>query len=362
MLKLTQLLWLWAFISTTPIMTAKLIAAELDSATHLDNGVVILLYQNVSDSTPKSTSVSPEVFAQHMQYLKQHHRVLPLEQMVSRIKAGLSLPDKAVAITFDDGHDNLYGNAHPILHSLDLPYTVFITPSTTGKNKQLTWAQIKEMAQQDASFANHSQTHSHYLQRQPDESQAQWLKRISDDITGAEAAIKQQLGYSLKYLAYPYGEFDLILKQQVEALGYTGFGQHSGGIYSGSDFSALPRFPAAGPYSRLSSLKVKLNSLAMPVTHSSVTTPLLKADEQNPHWTFTVVTSDISLPRMGCFFAGKSLSLTLDDNKVSPILPDPIPSGRSRVNCTVPSQAMKGRYYWYSQPWFRENKNGIWRY
>ena len=47
---------------------------------------VILLYHHVSDSTPKSTSVTPEVFAQHMAYLSNHHTVIPLTKAIDALQ------------------------------------------------------------------------------------------------------------------------------------------------------------------------------------------------------------------------------------------------------------------------------------
>lgn len=325
------------------------------------NNAVILMYHHVSENTPPVTTVSPQTFAQHMLYLIQHHQVLPLETIVNSLKRGEPLPDKAVALTFDDGYKNIFQNAHPILYKYNLPYTVFINPSLIGEESdQLNWQQVKLMAQQGASFANHGNVHQHMLARLANESVQTWLARVMEDINGAEKELKQQLGYSLRYMAYPYGEFDLALKTRLRKEGYTGFAQHSGAIASYSDFGALPRYPAAGIYSNLESLKVKLNSLAMPVKDIFPDDPKLNFSTQNLALSFTINDEDLKLKQLACFQNGEELAIIQQKIWVRVDIPEPIPVGRTRINCTAPSAKYSGRYYWFSQPWFVADKDGQW--
>lgn len=251
---------------TSDTLVMILTCALLSINTWAKDNAVILLYHHVSHSTPGVTSVSPETFREHMQYLAEHHQVLPLKEVIETLQNKQPLSDKAVVITFDDGYKNIYNNAHPILKEFSFPYTIFINPPLIGKvSYQLDWQQVKIMANEGASFANHGSQHSHMLTKNKSESEESWLRRSLLEIETAETILKNNLGYSLKYFAYPYGEFDLKLKNRLKASGYIGFAQHSGAIASYSDFSALPRYPSAGIYSNIQSLKVKLNSLAMPV-------------------------------------------------------------------------------------------------
>ena len=339
-----------AKLFVTGLRAALLAIAMLASPVALTgdaDNAVILLYHHVSASTPASTSVTSEVFEQHLQYLAKNHTVIPLEQAISRLESKQHLPDRAVVITFDDGYRNIYDNAHPLLLKYKMPYTVFISPQMIGKHKhQLSWQQALEMEQAGARFANHSSHHRHLLERKPGETQSQWLAGIEQDILAAEALLKEKLGYSLQYVAYPYGEYNAEIQSLVSRLGMTGFGQHSGAIYSGSDFTALPRFPAAGIYANLASLKVKINSLAMPVSST----------EQD--FSFTFSGEDVVGTQMGCFFGSHSLPVSSDGNAVTVSLNRALPVGRSRVNCTAPSRTQPGRYYWYSQPRFIPTKDG----
>jgi peptidoglycan/xylan/chitin deacetylase (PgdA/CDA1 family) len=181
----------------------------------MDNGV-ILLYHHVSDSTPFSTSVTPEQFAAHLALLDREFLVIPLSQMVTQLRAGRKLPDKAVSITFDDGYSNLFHHAHPLLKRYDFGYTVFINPALIGnRSDQLTWQQIQLMQQQGAEFANHANQHQHLLQRHADESQQDWLNRVIENIQQAESTLETKTSSRLKYLAYPYGEYNNELKNTM---------------------------------------------------------------------------------------------------------------------------------------------------
>lgn len=345
------------WVTLVMILTCALLSIN----TLAKDNAVILLYHHVSHSTPKVTSVSPDTFREHMQYLAEHHQVLPLKEVIETLQNKQPLPDKVVVITFDDGYKNIYDNAHPILKEFSFPYTIFINPPLIGiVGYQLDWHQIKIMANEGASFANHGSQHSHMLTKNKSESEKSWLRRSLLEIETAETILKNNLGYSLKYFAYPYGEFDLKLKNRLRANGYIGFAQHSGAIASYSDFSALPRYPSAGIYSNIQSLKVKLNSLAMPVDSVSPYDPKVELYSDSESLSFNVKTDDLLPQQINCFQNGQNLNKSLKGNTVSvDIIPITKP-GRHRVNCTAPSISKTNRYYWFSQPFFMPTIEGKW--
>ncbi|WP_211213187.1 polysaccharide deacetylase family protein [Salinimonas chungwhensis] len=319
----------------------------------------VLLYHHVSSQTPASTSVSQKVFAEHMRYINNHHTVLPLKEIVEATQNGKSLPDDALAITFDDGYANILENAHPVLQKYEFPYTIFINPDTIGQRAdQLSWAQVQKMAQENVSFANHTMGHLHMLNRNQNESDEQWLERVWNNVQEAQDILTSRLDNVDNYLAYPFGEFNEALALKVEEAGYIGFGQHSGAIGPHANFAALPRFPAAGPYANLKSLKTKMNSLALPVTDSSVSDPHI-TDTRPPHEvTLNVETDDVRLSQVACYFQGQAIAVTTSNNAVTFTVEKSLPTGRSRVNCTAPSQSRPEKYYWYSQPFFVADENG----
>lgn len=333
--------------------------SNIDSSVSTTPNAAILLYHHVSSSTPASTSISPETFKSHMEYLDAHHTVVSLQDVVSAIQHNTTLPENAVAITFDDGYANILDNAHPILADLGFPYTVFINPDEIGVGpKQLTWEQVIAMHNDGVVFANHTLDHLHMLNGEQAMGERAWLEKVWQNVESAEKKIEDKLDISLKYLAYPFGEYNTALANKLKAEGYIGFGQHSGAVGPSSDMQALPRFPAAGPYANLATLKTKLNSLAMPVTQSSHKDPRMTARNLTSPISLTIDSDDVRLTQVNCFFGGDPIETSLEENVLTFTLDETLPIGRSRVNCTAPSNAQSGRYYWYSTPFFVADEDG----
>jgi len=333
--------------------------SNIDSSVSTTPNAAILLYHHVSSSTPASTSISPEAFKSHMEYLDAHHTVVSLQDVVSAIQHNTTLPENAVAITFDDGYANILDNAHPILADLGFPYTVFINPDEIGVGpKQLTWEQVIAMHNDGVVFANHTLDHLHMLNGEQVMGERAWLEKVWQNVESAEKKIEDKLDISLKYLAYPFGEYNTALANKLKAEGYIGFGQHSGAVGPSSDMQALPRFPAAGPYANLATLKTKLNSLAMPVTQSSHKDPRMTARNLSSPISLTIDSDDVRLTQVNCFFGGDPIETSLEENVLTFTLDETLPVGRSRVNCTAPSNAQSGRYYWYSTPFFVADEDG----
>jgi len=323
-----------------------------------NTNAVILLYHHVSEDTPPSTSISPDKFAEHMQYLADSHTVIPLKELVENLKNKRSLPKNSVAITFDDGYLNIAQNAHPILRKHGFEYTIFINPPQIGViPQQLDWPLIKRLMAEGVSFANHTSYHNHLL---TGSDKADWLQNTLEDIALAEAELLQQTGNSFKYLAYPYGEFNQRLQRAIGERDYIGFGQQSGAVASYSDFTALPRVPAAGIYANIKTLKVKLNSFAMPIVDKRIKDPHLTYEARRPEQTLTVDLTDIHPNQLACFRSGKPIELIRNGNQFTMPITEDLPIGRSRINCTAPSKTLPERFYWYSQPWFVPDHEGNW--
>lgn len=93
--------------------------------------LLILAYHGISlddeHEWDPSLYMSPERFRRRMQLLKNSNcAVLPLAEAIERLYAG-DLPERCVALTFDDGNHDFYKEAHPIIREFDFPVTVYLT-------------------------------------------------------------------------------------------------------------------------------------------------------------------------------------------------------------------------------------------
>lgn len=324
--------------------------------------LVVLQYHHVSGTTPAITSISPTDFAAHMQYLSENNfNILSLDKAIRSLKSGKNIPHRAIAITFDDAYANLYTEAYPLLKRLDYSFTIFVATDLVGTNDTLylTWKQLQEMSEHGALVVNHTQSHLHLLRMQPSETQHQWLHRIETEITGAQQIIESYFVDAPKLFAYPYGEFNREILSLLDRLEYVGFGQQSGALDANSNFLSLPRFPLAGVYTDLNSFKTKANTLPLPIrvvgTESLISNgnfkPTLDLEFNEGKW---------RISELACYGPGGKMKIeNISENlfRVSP--QQDVSVGRSRYNCTMPSD-QRGRFYWYSKTWIRKNDDGTW--
>lgn len=241
------------------------------SHTNAADHAIILQYHHVSDTTPKITSIAPEQFEWHLEYLQQQGFIIwPLSKIAQYLKQGKSLPDKCVAITFDDAYRSIYTTAFPLLKKRNWPFTLFLNTDAVGNSKNsLSWDEIRQMNRSVAEIGNHSHTHAHLIRYQANESPLQWRKRIIAEIQTAQQMIDQHLSATDKrpprLFAYPYGEYSIALTQIIRELGYTAVGQHSGPAALMTPLEILPRFPMGGIYSNKSQLIEKLKTYPLPL-------------------------------------------------------------------------------------------------
>ncbi|NER51852.1 MAG: polysaccharide deacetylase family protein, partial [Symploca sp. SIO1A3] len=109
-------------------------------------GGLILLYHRVAEvpSDPFKLCVKPGNFAQQLEVLKKYSNPMPLQQLVQAVRDG-KRPNRAVAVTFDDGYvDNLY-EAKPLLERYDIPATVFVTTGNLGSQQEFWWDELERL-------------------------------------------------------------------------------------------------------------------------------------------------------------------------------------------------------------------------
>ncbi|HEY9132087.1 MAG TPA: polysaccharide deacetylase family protein [Dyella sp.] len=86
-------------------------------------------------------STSPERFREQMLLLKQRFQPIRLTDVAAALVNGDPLPPDAVAVTFDDGYDDNYRIAYPILAELGIPATFFVSTGhiDTGRPFAYDW-------------------------------------------------------------------------------------------------------------------------------------------------------------------------------------------------------------------------------
>lgn len=344
------------------LLILLLIFRPLQAASHC----VILQYHHFSDDTPAITSVTPEQFDDHLDYLKNNNfKVLPLRDVVRALKHRRPLPDRCVSLTVDDAYLSVYLNAAPRLKRLGWPLTVFVSTEAVdqGLPSHMNWDQMRELSKQGVVFENHGHGHIHMIRKNADETEQGWRLRLVNDISTAQRRISEETGIAPELFAHPYGEFTPATSKIISEMGLAGFGQQSGPAWPGADFAALPRFPMAAGYADMQSFSVKVNTLPFPVVSVEPADPRVPPGQVRPRLTLTLMAGTYSRAAIQCYIGGRDLvDMTWSEYRPDQFTVAPqfdLHPGRHRINCTMPS-AQNGRFHWYSHNWFVRKADGGW--
>lgn len=172
--------------------------------------IPILMYHHVDDKSG-SLYVSKKTFIEQMDYLiKKGYNSVTLSDVVESLQGVKTLPAKPLVITFDDGYQDNYLNAYPILRERNLKATFFIISQLVGGGEYLTWDQLGEMsANQLVTIGDHTLSHKAISLENEDQ--------LRDEILSAKSILMQRLGVNVNTFAYPYGSqniaADKILKE-----------------------------------------------------------------------------------------------------------------------------------------------------
>jgi len=309
----------------------------------IDRGAVLLMYHRFGEDDLPSTSVRLAQFEAHLAELTSgRYTVLPLPEIVTRLAAGTALPDRTVAITIDDAALSVYREAWPRLKAAGLPFTVFVStePLDGGFAGSMSWPQLREMAADPlVTVGNHGHRHAHMAWLTPAEQRA--------DIAQATARFQAELGAAPTLFAYPYGEMSQALRRTVMEAGFAAaFGQQSGVAGALGDRLALPRFPLNEAYGEMDRFRLVANALPLPVDGvTPADMALAEAAANPPNVGFSVVAPPGDLGALNCFASAGEMEMLRLDRRIELRFADPLPTGRLRINCTLPAEG--GRWRWF---------------
>lgn len=214
-------------------------------------GYPVLMYHKVGNPPAGPTLhklwVSTDMFRKQMTYLKRNgYTPVIFKDLYNFLDKSTALPKKPVFITFDDGYENNFKDAFPILQEFGFPATLFVVVDTIGGDnkwhnpaseariKMVTWDQVKQL--RDAGWEIGSHTMSHRNLQTID------LKEVKMEVEKSRQALTEVLGEVPETFAYPYGsgEDNLSVIQKVREAGYRiAVGVHTG-VWPVSRFKEQP--------------------------------------------------------------------------------------------------------------------------
>jgi peptidoglycan/xylan/chitin deacetylase (PgdA/CDA1 family) len=144
-------------------------------------------------------------------------QTITLSQLRHAILSGADLPPHAVILTFDDGNEDNFTYAFPIMQQIGFSGTAYLVANRINAEGFLSSAELKEMIAAGWEIGSHSMTHSDLTQL----DRSEWRREILD----SRLTLERELGVEVDSFAYPFGSFIPDLASVIEKFGYrTGMG------------------------------------------------------------------------------------------------------------------------------------------
>ena len=192
--------------------------------------VTMLMYHMIAH--PKNASEerlcrTPAAFRKDMAQIRQAgYQALSLATVLDGVAGRVELPDKAVAITFDDGIACAYENAFPILQEFGYPASVFVVSSRVGgyndfgesfglpRRRMLTSNEVRELAESGVDIGSHTVNHL-------------WLGKtdkavVFQELVESKKMLEDMVGREVPHFAYPFGSWSAQARDAVIEAGYKG--------------------------------------------------------------------------------------------------------------------------------------------
>ena len=216
-----------------------------------DKGILSLMYHRFNEYKYPSTNIQMDVFTQQIQEIKrlEYNFYDPKDLEKNFYIAKI---EKKILITIDDAFSSFYNFAWPYLKKEKIPFILFVSTESVGKNGYMTWDQINELENETFAYiGNHSHSHSYLVDLENDD--------FITDIKTSSSIFKEKLGYNPIFFSYPFGEYSSLIKKYISKNFNFSFGQHSGVIDVNKDRHELPRFPINEKYGDLKRFNFLIN-------------------------------------------------------------------------------------------------------
>jgi peptidoglycan/xylan/chitin deacetylase (PgdA/CDA1 family) len=230
--------------------------------------VPILMYHYISanpkwpqDPVRTHLSLTPSAFAAQLRYLKAaKYTTITLDDLVDALNDGTPLPAHPIILTFDDGYQDFYANAYPILRKFNDQATIYIITAKVGQAGYMTWDELRQLALTHLiTIGAHTRTH-------PDLSVLPAL-RSWNELSGSKADLERKLGITVRHFAYPSGEYSPTVLRQAAEIGFaTAVTTHEGFSQRSDQLLTLPRVRVNG-YTGLADLITGLRGQRTALAH-----------------------------------------------------------------------------------------------
>ena len=177
--------------------------------------VPILMYHHIDyGGRDSSLSVSPDNFQLQMRFLSQYdYNVISLAGLVQAKLNKEKLPRNTVVVTFDDGYEDNYTFAYPVLKKYQLPATIFVIVDAIDEAGYLKQRQLKEMLASGIITIGSHTLSGEYLP-------GQTKGKLKQQVESSKQILKAKLSEDIEFFCYPIGGFTSQIQELLKKSGY----------------------------------------------------------------------------------------------------------------------------------------------
>lgn len=194
---------------------------------HSPASIPVLMYHRVLETLPAAPShgiwVSARQFTKHLTSLKRRgYHSITFRDYERFLQGHGALPRKPIILTFDDGYEDNYLTAFPLLQKFGFSAVIY---AVTNRNRRTNFwdeneppaklmspSQMIELYRSGIEIGSHTVTHPRLPIASP--------KSAQSEIRDSKDALEQLIGSQVLSFAYPYGELSQTVKELVSEAGY----------------------------------------------------------------------------------------------------------------------------------------------
>ncbi len=172
----------------------------------------ILMYHSISRGTD-SLHVPKEQFREQMKWLSDHgYYTLSPAEAFAVLTQNKKPRAKSVLITLDDGYEDNYTSAYPVLREYGMKATIFMIVNAIGTNNYLKKQQLLEMDQHGIAVESHTMTHPDLTKLTPLEQK--------EEMAQSKDFFEKLFHKKMTILCYPYGRYNSETVRLAQQTGY----------------------------------------------------------------------------------------------------------------------------------------------
>ncbi len=198
----------------------------------------VRVYKNKKDPMGERLSVTPVALAAQLKWLAAHnYQRITLDELIALREghSALAKKSKPIVLSFDDGYDDAYTEAMPLLFTYRARGVFYIPSGFLGKSGYMNETQVWALDRHGMQIAAHTVGHADLPVLTPEKQRYELL--------ASKQALEKLTGHSVVHFAYPYGHYNSAVVAMLKELGYKSASTTAGGfVHEQADSFELPRF------------------------------------------------------------------------------------------------------------------------